>query len=85
MGPILLSHLMKVSDVQESLLHIAFKIADDKGWLLLNLDDLKTLLAWMSEHKSEIQSEYGNIADSSIGSIQRSILVLSEAGGDMFF
>jgi uncharacterized protein len=85
MGPILLSHLMNVSDVQESLLHIAFKIADDKGWLLLNLDDLKTLLAWMSEHKSEIQTEYGNIADSSIGSIQRSILVLSEAGGDMFF
>lgn len=79
MGPLLLSRLMNLSDVQESLLYIAFKIADDKGWLLLDLADLKTLLSWMSEHKSEIQTEYGNIADSSIGSIQREILVMSQA------
>lgn len=85
MGPLLLSRLMNLSDVQESLLYIAFKIADDKGWLLLDLADLKTLLSRMSEHKSEIQTEYGNIADSSIGSIQRAILVMSQAWGDIFF
>jgi len=85
MGPILLGRLLDLSDTQEAVLHIAFKIADDHGWLLLDLEDLQSLLRWMSDHTNEVGQNYGNATTSSINTIQRALLVLEEAGGEQFF
>ena len=85
MGPLLLARLMSLSDVQEGVLNIAFKIADDEGLLLLDLKDLQALLANLSERSSEISGVYGNVSKSSVGAIQRQLLVLEQQGGEMFF
>ncbi|RMG44429.1 MAG: DUF853 family protein [Candidatus Dadabacteria bacterium] len=85
MGPLLLSHLLELNDTQEGVLHIAFAIADDQGLLLLDLKDLRALLSWMAEHTTEIKKNYGNVSPNSIAAIQRDLLVLQEAGGDLFF
>jgi DNA helicase HerA-like ATPase len=85
MGPLLLARLMSLSDVQEGVLNIAFKIADDEGLLLLDLKDLQALLANLSERSSEISGLYGNVSKSSVGAIQRQLLVLEQQGGEMFF
>ncbi len=76
MGPLLLARLMSLSDVQEGVLNIAFKIADDEGLLLLDLKDLQALLADLSKRSSEISGLYGNVSKSSVGAIQRQLLVL---------
>ncbi|HSG95233.1 MAG TPA: helicase HerA-like domain-containing protein, partial [Afifellaceae bacterium] len=85
MGPLLLARLMSLSDVQEGVLNIAFKIADDEGLLLLDLKDLQALLANLSERSSEISGAYGNVSKSSVGAIQRQLLVLEQQGGEAFF
>jgi uncharacterized protein len=85
MGPLLLSRVLELNDTQESVLTIVFKIADDQGLLLLDLVDLKSMLMYVSEHSSEFRSVYGNIASTSIGSIQRQILSLESQGGTQFF
>ncbi len=85
MGPIMLSRLMDLSDTQDAILHIAFKIADDNGWLILDLDDLEAVISYMDEHSKELRKEYGNIGTSSVGAIRRDILVLREWWGDIFF
>jgi len=85
MGPLLLSRLMSLSDVQEGVLNIAFKIADDEGLLLLDLRDLQALLANLSERSAEISGVYGNVSKSSVGAIQRQLLVLEQQGGESFF
>ena len=85
MGPLLLSRLMDLSDAQEGVLNIAFKIADDEGMLLLDLKDLRSLLINMAERASEIGSEYGLVTKQSIGAIQRQLLVLDQQGGEKFF
>ncbi len=85
MGPLLLARLMSLTDVQEGVLNIAFKIADDEGLLLLDLKDLQALLVNLSERSSEISGSYGNVSKSSVGAIQRQLLVLEQQGGEAFF
>ncbi|MEM6616667.1 MAG: helicase HerA-like C-terminal domain-containing protein [Pseudomonadota bacterium] len=85
MGPLLLARLMSLTDVQEGVLNIAFKIADDEGLLLLDMKDLRQLLINLSDRTDEIKSTYGNVSKSSIGAIQRQLLVLEGEGGEHFF
>ncbi len=85
MGPLLISRMLGLNDTQEGILNIAFKIADDSGMLLLDMKDLKSMLTWMAENAESIRGEYGNVTSTSIGAIQRELLVLEEQGGDIFF
>ncbi len=84
-GPLLLSSLLELNDTQTGIMYSAFKIADDNGMLLLDLKDLRALLAWMTENRKELTGEYGNITSMSVGAIQRKLLVLEEQGADIFF
>jgi DNA helicase HerA-like ATPase len=84
-GPLLLSRLMGLSDAQEGALNIAFKIADQEGLALLDLKDLRALLKDLADRGKEITTEYGNVASTTIGAIQRQLVVIEEQGGDMFF
>jgi len=85
MGPLLLSRLLGLNDVQEGVLNVAFKLADDEGMLLLDMKDLRALLADMATHADELAKTYGNVAKATIGAIQRQLLVLEQQGGDKFF
>jgi DNA helicase HerA-like ATPase len=85
MGPLLLSNLLELNDVQTGVLYSTFAIADDNGLLLLDLKDLRSMLNWVDENKKELSAEYGNIATASIGAIQRQLLVLEEQGAEHFF
>jgi DNA double-strand break repair helicase HerA and related ATPase len=85
MGPLLLSNLLDLNDTQSGILYGCFKIADDQGLLLLDLKDLRSMLRWMSNNANKLQGEYGNISSSSIGAIQRRLLVLEEQGAEHFF
>lgn len=85
MGPLLLSRLMELSEAQEGILNIAFRIADEDGMLLLDLKDLRSLLVWMGENAKELTTVYGNVSPSALGAIQRSLLVLENQGGEAFF
>lgn len=85
LGPLLLSRLMDLTDAQEGVLNIAFKIADDEGMLLLDLKDIRALLNHIGENAKELTSSYGNVSRQSVGAIQRNLLVLEEQGGDAFF
>jgi hypothetical protein len=82
MGPLLLSSLMELNDTQTGVLYAAFSIADDSGMLLLDLKDLRSMLAWMGDNSKQLSSEYGNISSASIGAIQRRLLVLEEQGAE---
>ncbi len=84
-GPILLSRLLNLNDIQTGLMQIAFRVADDNGWLLLDLKDLRAMLTWLSENRREISSTYGNVAPASIGAVQRALLNLESQNGDRFF
>ncbi len=85
MGPLLLSRILNLNDTQSGVLTAVFKIADDKGLLLLDLKDLRALLVHSGENAKEYQLAYGNISGASIGSIQRGILTLESQGGEKFF
>ncbi len=85
MGPLLLSRLMDLSDAQEGVLNIAFRLADEEGLPLLDLKDLQAMLVWIGENASEIGLRYGNIAPSTVGAIQRQLLVLENQGGTRLF
>ncbi len=85
MGPLLLARLMNLSDAQEGVLNIAFKLADDEGLLLLDLKDLRALLTNVNDRAKEIASTYGLVSTQSIGAIQRQLLVLEQQGGTNFF
>jgi uncharacterized protein len=85
MGPLLLSRLLNLNDVQSGVLTLVFKIADDNGLLLLDLKDLRKMLEFVGEHKDEFTNEYGNVSSASIGSIQRGLLSMEEQGADRFF
>ncbi|TXH63089.1 MAG: DUF853 domain-containing protein [Thiothrix sp.] len=84
-GPLLLSRLLELNDTQEGLLNIAFKFADDEGMLLLDLKDLRSILKHIGEHAQDFQNAYGNVSSSSIGAIQRRLLVLEQQGAENFF
>jgi DNA helicase HerA-like ATPase len=85
MGPLLLSNLLELNDNQQGLLFMAFRIADEEGLLLLDLKDLRAMLAWMGENRATLSTTYGNVSTASIGAIQRRLLVLESQGGDHFF
>ncbi|MDR1852066.1 MAG: DUF853 domain-containing protein [Propionibacteriaceae bacterium] len=85
MGPDLLSRLLELSDVQEEVLAIVFKIADDRGWLLTDTKDLKAMLTWVSQHASELAMQYGAMTAATLATIQRNVVTLEAAGGDKFF
>ena len=82
MGPLLLSRLM---DVQEGVLNVAFRVADEEGLPLLDLRDLQALLVWVGQHAADLSLRYGNVASSSVGAIQRQLLVLENQGGAALF
>lgn len=85
MGPLLLGRLMGLSDVQQGVLELAFRVADDQGLLLLDLKDLRSLLTHIGANAKELALVYGNVAAQSVGAIQRSVLALESQGGDLFF
>jgi len=85
MGPSLLARLLELNDVQTGTLDIAFKLADDEGLLLLDLDDLRALLGFVSSQSREISAAYGLVSPASIAAIQRSLLSLEREGGKDFF
>ncbi|KIC42757.1 ATP-binding protein [Ruegeria sp. ANG-R] len=85
MGPLLLSRLMELSEAQEGILNIAFRVADEEGMPLLDLKDLQALLVWIGENRAQLSLRYGNVSTSSIGAIQRRLLVLENQGGTNLF
>jgi DNA helicase HerA-like ATPase len=85
MCPLLLYRLLYLNDTQEGVLNIAFKLADDQGLLLLDFKDLRAILEHVGENASEIKSEYGNVSTSSVGAVQRQLLILEQQGGSNFF
>ena len=85
MGPLLLSRLMNLSEAQEGIMNIAFKIADEEGLLLLDMKDLQALLANIAGRADEISARYGNVTKPSVGAIQRNLLVLEQQGAANFF
>jgi hypothetical protein len=85
MGPLLISRILSLNDIQSSVLTLVFKVADDSGLLLLDLKDLRAMLQHVGEQASQLQKEYGNISAASIGAIQRGLLNLEEQGGAQFF
>ncbi|MDX6806539.1 helicase HerA-like domain-containing protein [Terrihabitans rhizophilus] len=85
MGPLLLARLLNLNDVQEGVLNIAFRVADQEGLLLLDLKDLQALLNLVGQQAGELTSRYGNVSKASIGAIQRQLLVLENQGGALLF
>ncbi len=85
MGPLLLSRLMELSEAQEGILNIAFRVADEDGMPLLDLKDLQALLVWIGENRAKLSLRYGNVSTASIGAIQRRLLVLENQGGTKLF
>ena len=85
MGPDLLSRILGLTLAQEGVLNILFRIADDRGLELIDLKDLRAMLAYLSEHRQEYLTTYGNIAPQSLGGILRALLPLEDQGGTLFF
>jgi DNA helicase HerA-like ATPase len=85
MGPRLLGRILEVNDTQSGVLEIAFKLADDRGLLLLDLDDLRSLLTFVADNKKEISTQYGLVSAQSVSAIQRALLTLEREGGAQFF
>ena len=85
MGPLLLSRLLELTEAQEGILNIAFRMADEEGLPLLDLKDLQSLLVWVGENAQALSLRYGNVAVASVGAIQRRLLVLENQGATQFF
>ena len=85
MGPQLLSRLLGLNETQDGVLNITFRIADERGLLILDLKDLRSMLDWTSKHSKEYATKYGNISSASVGAIQRALLQLENQGADRFF
>ncbi|MFZ5563804.1 MAG: helicase HerA-like domain-containing protein [Thermodesulfobacteriota bacterium] len=85
MGPALLARILELNDTQAGVLEIAFKLADDQGLLLLDLDDLRALLTFVVDNRKEISGQYGLVSPQSVAAIQRSLLTLEREGGDALF
>lgn len=85
MGPVLLSRLLGLSEAQEGALNIVFKLADEEGFAILDLKDLRALLSDLADRGKEIRTDYGNVSSVTIGSIQRRLVVLEEQGAENFF
>ncbi|MGB5864626.1 MAG: helicase HerA-like domain-containing protein [Sulfitobacter sp.] len=85
MGPLLLAQLLDLTEAQEGILNIAFRVADEDGMALLDLKDLQALLVWIGEHAKDLSLRYGNVSTASVGAIQRRLLVLENQGGALLF
>jgi DNA helicase HerA-like ATPase len=85
MGPLLLSRILNLNDVQSGVLTITFKIADDSGLLLLDLKDLRAMIQFVGDNEDQFKTQYGNISAASIGAIQRNLLALEQQGAEKFF
>ena len=85
MGPLLLSRLMDLNDVQEGVINICFRVADEQGLVILDLKDLRAVLGFIADHAAELTVQYGNVSKATIGTIQRQLLVLENQGGSKFF
>jgi hypothetical protein len=85
MGPLLLARMLNLNDIQAGVLNAIFKIADDQGWLLLDLKDLRAMSQHAAENAAQYQTEYGNISAASVGAIQRALLQLDSEGGALLF
>src|SRR5436189_2570483 len=84
-GPLLLSRLMDLNDVQEGVLNVCFRVADEQGLPILDLKDLRAMLAFISDHAAELTVQYGNVSKATVGTIQRQLLVLDNQGASKFF
>jgi DNA helicase HerA-like ATPase len=84
-GPMLLVRILELNDTQAGVLALVFKVAEDEGHLLLDLADLRSMLAHVGENAKQYQARYGNVAPASVGAIQRALLALEQQGGDRFF
>ncbi len=85
MGPLLLSRLMGLTDAQEGVMNIAFRVADEEGLALLDMKDLQAMLVWVGQNAKDLSLKYGNVSTASVGAIQRALLVLEGEGGDRLF
>ena len=85
MGPMLLGRLLGLTEVQTGVLNIVFRAADDNGWLLLDLKDLRAMLQYVGENRAEYSLMYGNVSTASVGAIQRALLRFEEEGGEQVF
>lgn len=85
MGPLFLSQILSLSEAQEAILNLAFRVADEEGLLLIDIKDLRQILFYINEKRKDFSARFGNISPQSVGAIQRRLLVLEEEGGDMFF
>ncbi|HEX2527735.1 MAG TPA: helicase HerA-like domain-containing protein [Geminicoccus sp.] len=85
MGPLLLARLLDLNDVQEGVLNIVFRLADEQSMLLLDLADLRAMLASVAERADELRATYGNVSSASVGAVQRALLVIEQQGGGRFF
>ncbi len=85
MGPLLLARMLELNDTQEGVLNVAFKLADDEGLLLLDYKDLRAILTYVAGRADELATQYGNVSKASVGTIQRKLLTLEQAGGEPFF
>ncbi|MTH64817.1 helicase HerA-like domain-containing protein [Paracoccus shanxieyensis] len=85
MGPLLLSRLMNLTDVQEGVLNIAFRVADEEGLALLDMKDLQAMLVWVGQNAKDLSLKYGNVSTASVGAIQRALMVLENEGGNLLF
>jgi uncharacterized protein len=85
MGPLLLSRMLALNEVQQGVLQLVFKIADDEGLALLDMKDLRAMLQFVGDNGSEFTTEYGNVSAASVGAIQRGLLQIEEQGGSNFF
>ena len=84
-GPLLLSRMLDLTEAQEGVINVAFRISDDEGLPILDLKDLRAMLAFLGENQREISQSYGNVTTASIGAIQRKLLVLENQGAAHFF
>ena len=85
MGPMLISRLLGLTDVQSGVLNVVFRVADDHGLLLLDLKDLRAMLQYVGDNRAEFTTQYGNVSTASIGAIQRALLAFEDEGGEQFF
>ena len=85
MGPLLLARMLGLNETQTGVLHVIFRIADDEGMLLLDLKDVKAMLAYVGENAAKYTLDYGNVAKATVGAIQRAIAILEDQGGNQFF
>jgi len=85
LGPLLLSRLLNLNDIQSGVLSIVFRIADDSGLHLLDFKDLRAMAQYAGDHAAEFETDYGRVTPASIGAIQRGLLTLDEQGADLFF